>query len=124
MTHAVPKHDDPTEIEPRPQPAAAPTGHSTGAQLRRDVESGATGDKTPMLDPAASPLGTDDEAAGQPTPPRQVDAVRRHERETRPANAAIGTGSSPDAAWQRVNLLALLVLAVALALLALTISFG
>jgi GTPase len=38
---------------------------ATTAQLRRDIESGGTGDKVPVLDPAASPLGTDAEAAGR-----------------------------------------------------------
>ncbi|WP_372398309.1 hypothetical protein ABMY26_16445 [Azospirillum sp. HJ39] len=37
-------------------------------RMRRDIEQGRTGDKVPATDPAAAPLGTDDEAAGT-TPP-------------------------------------------------------
>lgn len=36
------------------------------SQLRDDIDSGRTGDKVPYGDPAAAPLGTDDEAAGRP----------------------------------------------------------
>lgn len=35
-------------------------------QLRHDIDSGRTGDKVPAGDPAAAPLGADDEAAGTP----------------------------------------------------------
>lgn len=34
------------------------------AQLKHDIDSGKTGDKVDAFDPAAAPLGTDDEAAG------------------------------------------------------------
>jgi hypothetical protein len=37
----------------------------TVEKLRADVDRGAWGDKVPFIDPAAVPLGTDDEAAGQ-----------------------------------------------------------
>ena len=120
----MPKHDDPTEIEPRPQPAPPPDGHSTSAQLRRDIESGVTGDKTPVLDPAASPLGTDDEAGGAPTSPALVDAVRRHERATRPANTNPGSGIAPGATPSGLTLAGMLAFAVLLALGALWISFS
>jgi hypothetical protein len=33
-------------------------------RLRRDIDSGRTGEKVPATDPAAAPLGTDDEAGG------------------------------------------------------------
>jgi hypothetical protein len=46
-------------------------------QLRNDIDSGRTGDKVPYPDPAAAPLGTDDEAAG--TPPG-TERLRRLER--------------------------------------------
>lgn len=52
---------------------------ATTDQLRNDIDSGRTGDKIPFPDPAAAPLGTDDEAAGQPTDPRTVEQVRRAE---------------------------------------------
>ncbi|MBX6374593.1 MAG: hypothetical protein IRZ13_10215 [Acetobacteraceae bacterium] len=82
----MPRHDDPTELEPRPRPPPSPdhSRTSTTAQLRQDIDSGATGDKVPALDPAASPVGTDDEAAGAPQDPKAVAAERRAERERPP----------------------------------------
>jgi hypothetical protein len=53
---------------------------ATSAQLRDDIDSGRTGDKVPALDPAAAPLGTDEEAAGTPTPAQAVAMNRRAER--------------------------------------------
>ncbi|MBB3972009.1 hypothetical protein [Hansschlegelia beijingensis] len=35
-------------------------------RLRDAIDSGRTGDKAPFTDPAAAPLGADDEAAGEP----------------------------------------------------------
>ena len=35
-------------------------------ELRSKINSGQTGDKVPWSDPAAAPLGTDDEAGGTP----------------------------------------------------------
>jgi hypothetical protein len=35
-------------------------------QLRAQIDQGKTGHKVAFLDPSAAPLGTDDEAAGQP----------------------------------------------------------
>jgi len=37
----------------------------TTSQLRDDIDSGRTGEKVPYGDPAAAPLGTDDEAGGR-----------------------------------------------------------
>ncbi len=37
-----------------------------GERLRNEIDAGRTGDKIPASDPAAAPLGTDDEAAGRP----------------------------------------------------------
>ncbi len=39
---------------------------STSAQLRDDIDRRLTGEKVAAKDPAAVPLGTDDEAAGTP----------------------------------------------------------
>ena len=51
----------------------------TTAQLKGDIDSGRTGDKVPVFDPALSPLGTDDEAAGRPPGTRRVALARRFE---------------------------------------------
>jgi hypothetical protein len=55
-------------------------------RLRHDIDSGRTGDKVPAPDPAMAPLGTDEEAAGTPVRPRDVEAARR--AETRPPHEA------------------------------------
>jgi hypothetical protein len=56
-------------------------------KLRRDIDAGRTADKSPGIDPAAAPLGTDDEAAGMPVDPRLADDVRK--REVRPDGEAL-----------------------------------
>ena len=49
------------------KPAGAPrAATANAAQLKREIESGAQGDKVAYPDPGAAPLGTDDEAAGAP----------------------------------------------------------
>jgi hypothetical protein len=75
-----------------------PRSGPTTAQLRDAIDRGRTGSKVPYEDPAAAPLGTDEEAAG--TPPRPEDirtAMRnelrnrgRHSSSGRDANAAMG----------------------------------
>jgi hypothetical protein len=41
-------------------------------QLRHAIDSGKTGDKVSVSDPAMAPLGTDDEAAGTPVTPQRL----------------------------------------------------
>jgi hypothetical protein len=53
---------------------------STIDQLRSDIDHGRTGDKVDFPDPAAAPLGTDEEAAGTPIDPRDVTSTRLRER--------------------------------------------
>ena len=51
----------------------------TTDQLRADIDSGKAGDKIAFPDPAAAPLGTDDEAAGQPPTAGQLRLAVRYE---------------------------------------------
>ena len=44
----------------------------TISRLRADIDRGKTRDKVAFPDPAAAPLGTDDEAAGRPPTKEQV----------------------------------------------------
>jgi hypothetical protein len=60
--------------------------HATAEQLRNDINRGLTGDKIPARDPAAAPLGADDEAAGMPPSSEEIDDARRRE----------AIGRSPD----------------------------
>jgi hypothetical protein len=54
-------------------------------QLRRRIDTGRGGDKVAHPDPAAAPLGTDDEAAGQPATRDQVAHASRQETRRPPA---------------------------------------
>lgn len=102
---------------------------ATVAQLKHDIDSGRTGDKVGGFDPAASPLGTDDEAAGAPPSPEVVAQARAQETAGRPdsrtANAATPE-LQPDARGGRTAgvpfaLLAGVILALALAALLLAV---
>ena len=62
---------------------------STTEQLRHDIDRGRTGDKVDAIDPAAAPLGTDEEAAGTPIDPKLLAVVRRRERSMHSAPAVI-----------------------------------
>jgi hypothetical protein len=52
---------------------------STIAQLRDDIDAGRTGDKVDWPDPAAAPLGTDEEAAGTPPEASAIETALRLE---------------------------------------------
>ena len=67
--------------------------YATAAQLRDDIDCGLTGDKVCWPDPAAAPLGTDEEAAGVPTSPEQFALARAHH-----AFVAV-PGTPPNAGW-------------------------
>jgi hypothetical protein len=54
-------------------------GNGGTARLRGDIDSGRTKDKVSFADPAAAPLGTDEEAAGTPPSPEAVALARRNE---------------------------------------------
>jgi len=51
----------------------------TSAQLRHGIASGQAGDKISNIDPAAAPLGTDDEAGGNPPTQQQLAQAAVHE---------------------------------------------
>jgi hypothetical protein len=65
---------------------------STSAQLRRDIDSRRTGDKAPGLDPAAAPLGTDEEAGGFSPSPKEIEEARRLEG----AGESVGVGNGVE----------------------------
>ncbi len=82
---------------------------STASQLREDIDSGRTGEKIEWPDPAAAPLGTDDEASGRLTHPGALAAARRQEK------AALVKSTEnrdyPRAAWVQVAIVVILVAA-------------
>ncbi|WP_102108276.1 hypothetical protein [Oceaniglobus roseus] len=55
------------------------SGPARAAQLRERIDRGGAGDKVSVSDPAAAPLGTDDEAAGTPPTMEQVERAARLE---------------------------------------------
>lgn len=65
----------------------------TSDQLRRDIDSGKTGDKIGFEDPAAAPLGTDAEAGG--SPPTQEELKRAREAEKKRPDAPTAEGDHP-----------------------------
>jgi hypothetical protein len=56
----------------------------TTDELRVDIDSGWTGDKVDWPDPAAAPLGTDDEAAGTPPSRERAELALRQELSRQP----------------------------------------
>ena len=56
----------------------------TSAQLRHGIASGQSGDKISNIDPAAAPLGTDDEAGGNPPTQQQLALAATHELQRKP----------------------------------------
>jgi hypothetical protein len=71
---------------------------ASAARLRRDIDAGRTGDKVSWPDPAAAPLGTDEEAAGTPLHATLVDAAREYET-SRPHGDPHGKRSGVGMAW-------------------------
>jgi hypothetical protein len=75
--------------------AVIDVNRNTIAQLRDDIDAGRTGDKVDWPDPAAVPLGTDEEAAGTPPDASAVELALRLER-SRPsksiAHRGVGAG--------------------------------
>lgn len=54
-------------------------GSAEAERLRDDIDRGRTGDKVAWPDPAAAPLGTDDEAAGTPIDGPALSRARQRE---------------------------------------------
>ncbi|WP_429912189.1 hypothetical protein [Glycocaulis sp.] len=95
--------------------AKSPT---TVDQLRHDIDRGRTHDKVDFPDPAAAPLGADEEAAGTQVTPSQARQARRDEA-GRPAGKAGAPGLESNPRKANLFLLLGAALAGTLALLAL-----
>jgi hypothetical protein len=78
MTDQSPDRTPPAPRPRRDAPKANP------AEIRNDIDTGETGDKTPGADPAAAPLGTDEEAAGPMLSGADQGVVRADQRLGRP----------------------------------------
>lgn len=71
-----------------PEPPANPD------RLRQRIDRGKGADKVDFPDPAAAPLGTDDEAAGTPITQEQLQTAMAHE--TRPGGGPAAARSGPQ----------------------------
>lgn len=72
----------------------------TTQQLLRDINRGLTGDKIPVQDPAAAPLGTDDEAAGTSPSPDEIGDARERESIGRPPDTRMAQGDQAPDRWR------------------------
>jgi hypothetical protein len=94
------------------------TPGAEAARLRADIDSGRTADKIPVSDPAASPLGTDDEAAGVTNSAAEIAAAREGSVKAPPQpvpESAPTSGLARNWLWIAVAVVALAALAIALA---------
>lgn len=76
------------------------------SQVRKDTDRGKTGDKVDYPDPAAAPLGTDEEAGGEHTPRPEAGRAEAERTYQRPAQRK----KAPVITWTIVGLIALVVL--------------
>lgn len=81
------------------------TGRSTSGsnveQLRADIDAGRTGDKVAYPDPAAAPLGADDEAANSSHQDTSATRQAAHAPERQQAEARSGTPDGNPGARSR-----------------------
>jgi hypothetical protein len=83
--------------------------HPTTAKLRHDIDHGRGRDKVDVIDPAAAPLGTDEEAAG--TPPSGPAVARAHADEIDPKTDRRSDAAVPIHIGAIILLFGLIVLA-------------
>ena len=91
----------PSTIEPR----ALHQTDGGAARLRADIDRGQTGDKVDAPDPAAAPLGTDDEAGGWQAPPGTLDRLREAETS---GHERTRHGRGWGAAWILIGIIVLI----------------
>jgi hypothetical protein len=96
-----------TEHEKRASSSSPPAGSKlhpdtpieTTEQLRIAIDQGRGGNKVDATDPAAAPLGTDDEAGGSPNTAAQVRSAAAQEIHARPSSARQRTSGIGHAWW-------------------------
>ena len=82
-------------------------------KLRDDIDRGRTGDKVDVSDPAAAPLGTDDEAAGTPVTAARAAIAHASSRSAGQSHAGPRQDRFP-LGWMAIVAVALLTAAAAL----------
>lgn len=104
---------DPLRTSGRDEPAANPD------RLRQAIDRGEGADKIDYPDPAAAPLGTDDEAAGHPITQEQLDMAMAAESRSSGGQSPLQSGRQENqGANLRFVMLLVLVGAVLIALTA------
>lgn len=100
------------------------SGAAGAARLRDHIDRGGAADKAAAWDPAAAPLGTDDEAAGAP-PTREEVAVAEDAERHRAAPADHKPGPADrQGARRRPGMITVMVLVVSIILAVLLIYGG
>lgn len=97
------------------------------SRLKNDINSGHTGDKVRAFDPAAAPLGTDEEAAGTPVSGAAVETARANENRPEGPEWARQNGAIADeqpAPGRRYGAGTWVLVLALFALLALAVWFG
>jgi hypothetical protein len=118
MSRPGPSELPPTAtVEPVIPPPLADERPTT-AQLKADINSGRTGDKNPVFDPALAPLGTDDEAAGRPASAARAALARRYGNIERWLHGSSKAGIARNGADGQPVLFLAVTAAIAVALLA------
>ena len=82
---------------------------ATTEQLRHDIDRGRTGEKVDAIDPAAAPLGTDEEAAGTLSSWRSSDGAN-----VRCTRAPGGQQTTGDEDWSGVVIWLVVVVGLAI----------
>jgi hypothetical protein len=91
------------------------------SQQRARIDRGEEGDKVPGFDPAAAPFGTDEEAAGTPTPAGVVP-LRSNVRPEPGFTTAPEDSIAPDAAPSRPRITAAWPIAAVIAVAAVVLA--
>ena len=86
--------------------AAEDRGPPTSDRLRTEIDTGRTGDKIGFPDPAAAPLGTDDEAAGTPPGPEQLRPASEAKAERTAESRSASLQGAPSRSRRRQGLMA------------------
>lgn len=109
-----------TYRSPPPEKERRAGGGSGAARLRDHIDHGGGKDKVSHPDPAAAPLGTDDEAAGTGPTRRQVRMAEAHEVRS-PAEDRERAGGSVTSGHGKLKTFNVILWAVLLALVAVAV---
>lgn len=100
-----------------------PRPKGSSARLRTKIDSGALGDKVTVRDPAAAPLGTDEEVSDTPTPAAVTEhEIRARERVAESFQKPTEEAGTRQRNWRLISLAAA-VLVVTVLLILMTLPY-